>query len=212
MFQDRVDAGKQLANKLSKFANEKPVVIGLPRGGVPVALQVAKALQAPLDIIVVRKLGVPHNPELGFGAISEEDVVVYNRNVLEIADIDASAMNEAVRREKIELARRLTKIRAQHREIPLKDRTVIIVDDGIATGIDARAACRVARARGAGKVVLAVPVAPTDWKTTLERDADLFVAVAEVPDFRAVAEYYAEFTQTTDEEVLTALNQPCLTP
>ena len=212
MFQDRIDAGKQLANKLSKFANEKPVVIGLPRGGVPVALQVAKALQAPLDIIAVRKLGVPHNPELGFGAISEEDVVVYNRNVLEIADIDASAMNEAVRREKIELARRLTKIRAQHREIPLKDRTVIIVDDGIATGIDARAACRVARARGAGKVVLAVPVAPTDWKTTLERDADQFVTVAEVPDFRAVAEYYAEFTQTTDEEVLTALNQACLTP
>lgn len=211
MFRDREDAGIQLAARLRHFGAHQPVVIGLPRGGVPVACAVAKTLHAPLDVIVVRKLGVPVNPELGFGAVSEEHVVVYNQDLIRLADIEQIEIDAAIDRERREVNRRVTAIRKRFPEQPLKGRTVIIVDDGIATGIDAKAACRVARARGATRVVLATPVAPRDWKVTLAREADDFVAVLEDPEFIAVGAYYLDFAQISDDQVLATLDSACLT-
>ena len=212
MFRDRADAGRQLAAKLTAYAEQHPVVIGLPRGGVPVAAEVAHALHAPLDVIVVRKLGTPGNPELGFGAVSEEDVVVFNHEVIRHAGLWQSDIDRTIARERIELQRRLMLLRERHRQIPLKGQTVIIVDDGIATGIDARAACRVARARGAARVVLAMPVAPDDWTITLEREADAFVAVHEDRALGAVGAFYDDFTQVDDDVVARCLDAACLTP
>lgn len=211
MFRDREDAGIQLATRLKQFGAQQPVVIGLPRGGVPVACVIAKTLHAPLDVIVVRKLGVPTNPELGFGAVSEEHVVVYNQDLIRLADIEQIDIDATIDRERREMNRRVTEIRKRFPEQPLKGRNVIIVDDGIATGIDAKAACRVARARGAARVVLATPVAPRDWKMTLAREADDFVAVLEDPEFVAVGAYYLDFTQVSDDEVLATLDSACLT-
>ena len=211
MFQDRIDAGRQLAARLAQYADRQPIVIGLPRGGVPVAAEVARTLHAPLDVIVVRKLGTPGNPELGFGAISEEDVVVFNQEVLRLDGIRQPDIDHAIARERIELQRRLITIREHHPQLTLRDRTVVIVDDGIATGVDARAAARVARARGAAVVVLAMPVAPSDWTITLEREADAFVAVHEEPALGAVGAFYEDFTQVDDDTVARCLDTACLT-
>ena len=212
MFRDRVDAGEQLAAKLVAYAGQSVVVIGLPRGGIPVAREVAKALHAPLDVIVVRKLGTPGNQELGFGAVSEEEVVVFNHDLIRSLGIWQSDIDRTIARERQELTRRLNGIRSRYAQQVLKDRVVIVVDDGIATGIDAKAACRVARARGAKLVVLATPVAPSDWKATMEREADVLVAVHEDPLFMAVGAYYEDFTQVSDEQVLECLESACLTP
>lgn len=204
-FRDRVDAGRQLAAALASERVRQPVVIGLPRGGVPVAREVAQALHAPLDVIVVRKLGVPGHEELGMGAISEDDVVVFNQDVIDSGGIGKEAVDAALARERRTLDARRDSIRAAHAPVPLKGRTVIVVDDGIATGVDARAACRVARSRGAARVVLAVPVAPADWRERLAREADAFVAVEEDPFFAAVGAYYDDFSPTSDDEVLQCL-------
>lgn len=212
MFRDRKDAGEQLAVMLTAYRQEQVVVIGLPRGGVPVAMEVAKALRAPLDVVVVRKLGAPGNQELGFGAVSEEDVVVFNHDIIRKLGIWQADIDRAIARERQELQRRLDGIRARYTEQSLKDRVVIIVDDGIATGIDAKAACRVARARGAKQVVLAVPVAPSDWKSTMEREADVLIALQEDPLFMAVGAYYDDFSQVSDEQVFECLESACLTP
>lgn len=212
MFSDRADAGRQLATKLAGYADRQPIIIGLPRGGVPVALEVARSLRAPMDVIVVRKLGVPGNRELGFGALSEEDVVVYNYDVLQHAGVWQVDIDRELTQQRNELQRRLDVIRARFPQVPLKDRTVIVIDDGIATGIDAKAACRTARARGASFVVLATPIAPADWISRLEREADAFVAVHEDDAFMAVGAYYDDFTQTTDEQVMQCLDAACLTP
>lgn len=204
-FTDRIDAGRRLAPHLQKYANEHPLVIGLPRGGVPVAREVADALHAPLDVIVVRKIGVPGHEELGLGAISEDGVVVYNDDVRTAARVPEQELQAALARERATLAQRLQGIRAQLPQAPLAGRTVIIVDDGVATGIDARAACRVARLRGAKRVVLATPAAPDDWRRRLAGEADDFVAVEESPFFGAVGEFYDDFSPTSDEEVLACL-------
>lgn len=212
MFRDRIDAGQQLASELSRYAGQSVVVVGLPRGGVPVAREVATALRAPLDVVVVRKLGAPDNEELGFGAVSEEDVVVFNQDIIRKLGIWQTDIDRTIDRERQELRRRLDGIRAKYPQQQLKDRTVIVVDDGIATGIDAKAACRVVRARGAKHVVLAVPVAPSDWKTTMQREADVLIALHEDPLFMAVGSYYDDFTQVADEQVFECLESACLTP
>lgn len=212
MFRDRIDAGQQLASELARYAGQSVVVVGLPRGGVPVAREVATALRAPLDVVVVRKLGAPDNEELGFGAVSEEDVVVFNQDIIRKLGIWQTDIDRTIDRERQELRRRLDGIRAKYPQQQLKDRTVIVVDDGIATGIDAKAACRVVRARGAKHVVLAVPVAPSDWKTTMQREADVLIALHEDPLFMAVGSYYDDFTQVADEQVFECLESACLTP
>lgn len=204
-FRDRADAGARLALLLTSYREARPVVIGLPRGGVPVARCVADALGAPLDVIVARKLGVPGHEELGLGAISEEGIVVFNQDVLRVCGASQDEIDAEIDAERATLERRLTSIRAVHPAVPLVGRVVIIVDDGIATGITARAACRVARARGAARVVLATPVAPDDWRRRLASEADALVAVEEQPDFMAVGQFYDDFSTTTDEDVLACL-------
>ncbi len=181
------------------------VVLGLPRGGVPVALEVARALDAPLDVIVVRKLGVPIQPELAMGAIGEGGARVINDDIVRLAHVSSAEVAEVESRERIELDRRASRFRGYRPRRPLSGRTAIIVDDGIATGSTARAACQVARAQGATWIVLAVPVAPPDWADRLRTDADELVCVDTPRSFRAVGEFYADFSPTTDDEVVECL-------
>ena len=206
IFRDRTDAGRRLVDALRDYANRRDVVvIGLPRGGVAVAAVVARALAAPLDVIVVRKLGVPSHEELGLGAIAEDGVAVFNEEVRALSGVSDAEVQEIIGRQQQVLEQRLERVRAIRPEVTLRDRTVIIVDDGIATGIDARAACRVARTRGAAKIVLAVPAAPADWKERLAGEADEFVACIEERDFMAVGQFYDDFSAVTDEEFLALL-------
>src|SRR6266498_3992686 len=171
-FRDRREAGRRLAERVSGLRDSSPLVLGLPRGGVPVAYEVAEALGAPLDVLIVRKLGVPYQPELGMGAVGEDGVRVLNPDVLRHAGVSESQLAEVEARERTEVEERAVRLRSGRPPIPLLGRTVIIVDDGLATGGTARAAIRVARERGAERVVLAVPVAPGETVASLRRDAD----------------------------------------
>lgn len=204
LFADRDDAGRQLAGELAHLRVESPVVVGLPRGGVPVAYQVAAALGAPLDVLLVRKLGVPHHPELAMGAIGEGGVKVLHDQTIRFAGVSPDALSGVEHRERDEMQRRSALYRTGER-LTLRGRTVIIVDDGLATGATALAACRVARAEGAARVVLAVPVAPPDWTDRIGPAADEFIALETPDDFEAVGQYYADFSATTDEQVISLL-------
>jgi putative phosphoribosyl transferase len=206
-FIDRADAGRRLAVRLQPLRGEAVVVLGLPRGGVPVAYEVARVLDAPLDVIVVRKLGVPFQPELGAGAIGEDGVRIINKEVIHVAGVSASQLDEVEARERAELERRVRRFRGDRPRVALKGRTVVVVDDGIATGSTARAACQVARAQGAARVVLAVPVAPRDWEVRFGADADEFVCLDTPEPFYAIGQFYDDFTQTSDEEVIACLER-----
>ncbi|WP_405999614.1 phosphoribosyltransferase family protein [Streptomyces sp. NBC_00829] len=206
-FTDRTDAGRQLAGALRHVQGEQPVVLGLPRGGVPVAFEVARALGAPLDVIVVRKLGVPYHRELGFGAIGEGGVRVISEDIVRLSRAGQKELAGVERAEEAELARQAKRFRADRTRLSLAGRTVILVDDGIATGATASAACQVVRAQGAGRVVLAVPVAPPDAVEWLRAEADEVVCLSTPRAFRAVGEWYADFSQTPDEEVTSLLAQ-----
>ncbi|MFE2271739.1 phosphoribosyltransferase family protein [Streptomyces lavendulae] len=207
MFTDRTDAGRQLAGALRHLAEEDPVVLGLPRGGVPVAFQVARALGAPLDVIVVRKLGVPSHRELGFGAVGEGGVRVISDDIVRIGRVSREDLAAVERAETAALAGQARRFRGDRPRVPLDGRSVIVVDDGIATGATAAAACEVVRAQGAARVVLAVPVAPPDALARLRGPADDVVCLSAPRAFRAVGEWYRDFTQTPDEEVLALLAQ-----
>jgi predicted phosphoribosyltransferase len=204
-FADRRDAGRRLAGLLERLTDEDVVVLGLPRGGVPVAYEIALALSAPLDVIVVRKLGAPHQPELAMGAIGEGGVRVIDDDVVRsvgATDAEIAAIEE---RERVELARRARQFRGDVAPIAIEGRTAIVVDDGIATGSSARVACRIVRARGASRLVLATPVAPERWTRELRGEADEFVCVSAPRWYRSVGEWYRDFTQTTDDEVIRCL-------
>ncbi|MEE1787593.1 phosphoribosyltransferase family protein [Streptomyces sp. SP17BM10] len=201
-FTDRTDAGRRLAARLGHLDGADAVVVALPRGGVPVAAEVAAALGAPLDICVIRKLGVPYQPELGMGAIGEGGVRVLNDEVMRLGGITPDQLADVERQERAELERRARRYRDGRPPADLRGRTVIVVDDGIATGSTARAACRIVRARGAARVVLAVPVAPRDWTDRLADVADELVCVATPSPFFAIGEFYGDFSQTGDAEVL----------
>ncbi len=206
MFRDRSDAGRRLAQALETagIGGRDVVVLGLPRGGVPVAFEVARALGVPLDVIVVRKLGVPLQPELAMGAIGEGGVRVQNVDVIRAAG-DAFDVEAVERRERAELDRRARLYRGDHPRLDLHGRCAVIVDDGIATGSTARAACQVARVLGAARVVLAVPVASRSAVAALRDVCDEMLCV-EVPEsFYAVGEWYRDFSQTTDSEVVELL-------
>ena len=207
LFDDRVDAGRQLAQRLDSFSGQDVVVLGLPRGGVPVAFEVAKALQAPLDVLVVRKLGVPFQPELAFGAIGEDGVRVLNDAVVREAHLDGDDMDAVERKQRIELRRRAERFRRGRDRISLTGRIAVIVDDGIATGATAKAACQVARAHGASRVVLAVPIGPDDIVARFAGYADEVVCLRTPAFFFAVGQGYRNFTQTSDDEVIALLDR-----
>ncbi|WP_405390781.1 phosphoribosyltransferase [Streptomyces sp. NBC_01102] len=204
-FIDRTDAGRRLAGALGHLRARDPVVLGLPRGGVPVAFEVARALGAPLDVIVVRKLGVPYHPELGFGAIGEGGVRVISDEIVRHAGVREKDLVSVERAEEAELLRRARTYREGRPRLPLTGRAVVVVDDGIATGATARAACRVVRALGAAHVVLAVPVASPDVVERLRADVDEVVCLSTPSLFSAVGEWYRDFSQTSDEEVVALL-------
>lgn len=207
MFVDRIDAGRRLGESLRHLRDEDVVVVGLPRGGVPVAYEVARTLDAPLDVIVVRKLGVPWQPELGMGAIGEDGVRVINEGIVAMADLSPGELAAVEERERAELERRARRFRGERPRMPLRGRTVVVVDDGIATGSTARAACHVARAHGAARVVLAVPVAPPDWTSRLAGDADELVCPRTPAPFFSIGQFYTDFSQTSDDEVVAILER-----
>ena len=180
------------------------VVLGLPRGGVPVAAEVARALQAPLDVIVVRKLGVPWQPELAMGAIGEGGCLVLNDDIAQL--VKHADLDRVVTAERAELRRRVRMWRGDRDPQPLTGKTVVIVDDGVATGATAAAACAVARRSGAARVVLATPVAPPEVARQLLAQADEVVALLQPATFRAVGQWYADFTPTPDEVVTRLLS------
>jgi putative phosphoribosyl transferase len=206
-FADRDDAGRHLAEALRRLPSDDAVVLGLPRGGVPVAAEVARALGAPLDVIMVRKLGVPSQPELAMGAIGEDGVCVLNEEVLDATGVTPEEMATVQARETAELERRALRYRRGRGRIDLRGRTAIVVDDGVATGSTARAACQVARAQGAAQVVLAVPVAPRGWTAGLADAADELVCVSTPFGFEAVGQWYRDFAQTSDQEVIDCLDE-----
>ena len=169
-FRDRRDAGRHLAAKLLPYADEKPVVLALPRGGVPVAYEIARALGAPLDVIIVRKLGAPHQPELGIGAIGPGGVIVLDTETINALGIARETIEKIVAAERVELERRLKRFRGDRPLPDLKDRTVILVDDGLATGVTAYAAVKALRALGPRRIVLAVPVCATPTARAMEEE------------------------------------------
>lgn len=207
MFDDRIHAGQQLAKLVYHLRSPELVVVGLPRGGVPVAVEVAKALGAPLDVILVRKLGVPFQPELAMGAIGEDDVRVLNDRIIDDARVGNDELAEVESRERAELARRAQRYRSIRPRCSLSGRSVLIVDDGVATGSTARAACQVARAEGARRVVLAVPVAPQGWISPLAGEADEYISLDTPRDFFGVGQFYRDFSPTTDDDVIALLAQ-----
>ncbi|MFE1248626.1 phosphoribosyltransferase family protein [Streptomyces sp. NPDC058766] len=207
LFRDRRDAGRQLAARLGHLGQADVVVLGLPRGGVPVAAEVAGALGAPLDVCLVRKLGVPYQPELGMGAIGERGVRVINEEVVRGARVTPEELARVEAHERGVLERRGRHYRRGREPAALEGRTVLVVDDGVATGSTARAACRIARARGAARIVLAVPVAPADWTARLGQDADELVCVNTPREFYAIGQFYADFSQTADDEVVACLDE-----
>jgi putative phosphoribosyl transferase len=206
-FADRADAGRRLAPLLAAWAGSGAVVLGLPRGGVPVAAEVAEALSAPLDVIVVRKLGVPVQPELAMGALGEDGVRVLNREVLRSAAVTTADLAAVETGERVELARRTAGLRRRWPRVDVTGRPVIIVDDGIATGATARAACAVGRAHGATHVVLAAPVAPPGAAARFAAVADDVVVLSTPRRFTAVGEAYVDFGATTDDEVAACLDR-----
>lgn len=212
LFTHRAEAGERLAEALRHLRGEDPVVLGLPRGGVPVAYRVARALGAPLDVIVVRKLGVPYHRELGFGAIGEGGVRVLSEDIVRGSRLEPQDIEAVERAEQAELVRQARRFRGDRPRVPLDGRTVIVVDDGIATGATAAAACEVVRAQGAARVVLAVPVAPPDAVARLGPAADEVVCLATPHAFRAVGEWYQDFSQTPDEEVVFLLARAAADP
>lgn len=204
-FADRLEAGRRLAEWLEHLRGQDIVVLGLPRGGVPVAFEVARALNAPLDVIVVRKLGVPFQPELAMGAIGEGGVRVLDSQVLRRARVTDEQLNTVETRERAVLEARIDQLRRGRQRVSLTGRTAVIVDDGIATGSTARVACGVARQLGATTVVLAVPVAPADSLQSMP-GVDEIVCVALPWPFQAVGCHYLDFSPTSDDEVMALLD------
>ncbi|HEU5247315.1 MAG TPA: phosphoribosyltransferase [Candidatus Udaeobacter sp.] len=201
-FSNRIEAGRELAEKLEKYAGRNDVIVlGLPRGGVPVANEVAKRLRAPLDVFIVRKLGVPGFEELAAGAIASGGVRVLNEDVMRAIPHADQAIEAVTARETAELHRR-EQIYREGRPAPeLRDRIAILVDDGLATGATMRAAVKALRQRGAARIVVAVPVGPPDTCHEIEEQADETICLSTPEFFQAVGQYYEDFSQTTDEDV-----------
>ena len=210
---NRTDAGRRLAGEVARrLAGQDVVVLGLPRGGVPVAFEIATALSAPLDVIVVRKIGVPFHPEWAMGAIGEDGARIVHQRAMTMAGVSEQAFAEVEERERRELERRIRQFRGDRPRIPLRGRTAVIVDDGVATGSTARAACQVARHLGASRVVVAIPVGAPDAVARLEEEADEVICPLVPEIFSAIGQWYTDFTQTPDREVTELLARAAARP
>jgi putative phosphoribosyl transferase len=207
-FADRADAGRRLAERLLPLAGDHPVVLALPRGGVPVAREVALALDAPLDFLAVRKLGAPHNPEYGIGAVAEDGTRLIDGEALSILGINGPTVEAILARETAELRRRVAAYRGDRPPPDLAGRTVIVVDDGVATGVTDLVALRALRRRGPRRVVLAVPVCAPEAAARLAEEADDMICLAAPTLFAGVSQWYRDFSQVPDDEVVSALREP----
>jgi len=202
LFKDRRAAGRALAGNLASYAGlDDVLVMALPRGGVPVGYEVARALDIPLDVFVVRKLGVPGQPELAMGAIASGGVRVLNDEVLRIVKVPAALIDQIEEREREELRRRELAYREGRPALDVTGKSVILVDDGLATGSTMRAAVRALKRQHAARVIVAVPVGASESCLALEKEADQVICLEQPEDFRAVGLWYDDFTQTTDAEV-----------
>lgn len=217
MFHDRAEAGQRLAEHLTALqgtpppgrGGDRPLVLALPRGGLPVALPVAKALSADLDVLVVRKVGVPGNPEFAMGAVGEQGVVILDEPVVRRLGITEAQVARIVERERSEVERRVRAYRRGRPAVSLRNRAIVIVDDGLATGSTAAAAVEVARRKGARHITLAVPVGSREACLRLQALADEVVCLATPDPFWAVGEHYGAFTQVTDDDVVAVLDAAC---
>ena len=207
IFKNRVSAGKQLAEMLLPLARKDLIVLGLPRGGVPVAYEVAKRLHKPLDVIIVRKLGVPWQPELAFGAVSENDIVYLNESVITDLGISKEDQAQVLVEEKEEVAKRQHRFRGNRAPLDVTNKSVVIVDDGIATGATAQAACQVATKQEAKEVLIAAPVATKESLRKLSAITSQSFVIDTPDDFFAVGQWYEDFLTVTDEEVQSILEK-----
>ena len=212
-FRDRVEAGRMLATTLQEYANRDDVVVlALPRGGVPVGFEVAKALHVPLDVFVVRKLGLPGQEELAVGAIASGGVRVLNRDLLRALRIPEEVVGQIMQEEQRELERREREYRDERSPIDVRGKTVILVDDGLATGSSMRVAVLALKQKGPAQVVVAVPVAPADTCAELQSVADKVVCAVTPQPFLGVGQWYEDFSQTSDEEVRELLRRAATFP
>jgi len=202
-FKNRSDAGRKLARALASYKEQQPVILALPRGGVPVAVEVAAALNAPLDLILVRKIGVPFQPELAMGAVVDggAPIIVRNEDVIRLAGIDESEFKAIGDSELAEIDRRRQRYLGSRQRAYISGHTAIVIDDGIATGATTRAALRATRMRNPKRLILAVPVAPTSAVAELRSEADDLICLEDHELFGAIGLYYADFSQVSDEEV-----------
>jgi putative phosphoribosyl transferase len=201
VFLDRQDAGARLALELEGLAQECPVIVALPRGGVPVAFEIARALHAPLDILPVRKLGAPGNPELGVGAIAEDGTAILDPRSAGMYGMTQATLDETLAVESRELRRRVERYRDGRPSVPVKGRTVVIVDDGLATGLTDLAAVRALRKRGAREIIVAVPVGSSEAVSLLAREADRVICLEVPPRLFGVGMWYRDFSPVSDEQV-----------
>ena len=206
-FEDRQDAGRRLAERLRGYHGERPVVFALPRGGVPVGYEVARALEAPLDVLVARKLGAPGQPEFGIGAVAPGGVRVLNVEVVRRLGIPEDYVERVTRQETAEVERRLEHFRGERPEPEVRDRSVILVDDGLATGVTARAAIKALRLREPRRLVLAVPVCAAQTARLISGEADELVCLECPSDLGAIGFWYRDFSQVPDEEVIELLER-----
>ncbi len=202
MFKDRKDAGAQLAERLKEYIGQKNMlVLALPRGGVVTGVEIANRLKAPLDVLIVRKIGHPGQPELAVGAISETGSIVYNEDVVASAGVTREYLRGEAARQREETARRQRLYRGGQKLVNLRGKTIILVDDGVATGATMKAAVETLKRQQVGKLVVAVPVAPPETAAELQKMVDVFVCLAMPEDFFSVGSYYEDFMQVTDADV-----------
>jgi len=206
IFEDRRDAGRQLARKVAAFKTVDPLVLGVPRGGVVVAAEVAAALEAPLDVLIARKIGSPQNEELAIGAVAVDGTLLLDESLASALGVPGSYIKRQVEKERKELERRIRYYRGNHPAPVLKGRTLVVVDDGVATGMTIKAALRYLKPQGAERIILALPVAPEETTRELRREADEVVVLHTPEPFYSVGQWYVVFDQTSDDEVVEILD------
>lgn len=204
-FQNREDAGIRLGQALQKYKNDNPIVLGVPRGGVVVAAKVAEELEAPLDVIISRKIGAPHNPEVAIGAVTQDGTVIKDEAMVELLGVSDFQIRDMANLVSAEISRRVDAYRGGRAGHGVHNRTVIVIDDGIATGFTIKAALQSVRKANPSRLVLAVPVAPPETVKDLRSQVDDLVCLEEPNDFYAVGQFFQDFDQTSDEEVIELL-------